>query len=217
MNDMRAEAVLFDCDGVLVDSELITNRVMLKEFAERGLDLSMDEMLEISLGNTMEGVAAEVARRGAQIEEGWVAQFYPKAFAALEAEVEAIPGVSELIDRLSERGVAMAVGSNGPVAKMKITLGRAGLLDRLVPHIYSGRDLEHPKPAPDVYLYAAAALGVAPDSCVVIEDSASGAMAGHAAGMRCIGFARDTDAEKLAPYSDVVLTDMIEVAQFLGV
>lgn len=217
MSVATPKAVLFDCDGVLVDSELITNRVMIREFSERGLDLDMDEMLEISLGNTMEGVAAEAARRGARIEEGWVASFYPKAFEALEKEVEAIPGVSDLIDRLDAKGIAMAVGSNGPVAKMQVTLGRAGLLDRLQPHIYSARDLKHPKPAPDIYLHAANRLRVAPEFCFVIEDSAPGAEAGQAAGMHCIGFARDTDAAKLAPHCNVVLNDMADVAHYLGV
>lgn len=211
------KAVLFDCDGVLVDSEVITNRIMLKEFAERGLGLTMDEMLEISLGNTMEGVAAEAARRGARIEDGWVAQFYLKAFEALEREVEAVPGVSDVIDRLHARGVAMAVASNGPVAKMQITLRRAGLLDRLTPHIFSARDLAHPKPAPDIYLHAAAVLGVSPTECAVIEDSASGAKAGQAAGMRCIGFAQATDAAKLRPYCHDVVQDMTQVAKLLHV
>ena len=217
MSGWRPRAVLFDCDGVLIDSEAITNRLMLGDLAERGLELTLPEMLEISVGGTMEAVAAECARRGAQIEQDWVAQFYGKAFAALAEQVEEIPGASDLIDRLGDAGIEMAVGSNGPIDKMKITLGRTGLWDRLAPHIYSAKDLGRPKPEPDIYLHAAEAVGIAAPDCIVIEDSAPGAKAAKAAGMRCIGFARDMDATKLVPFCDIVATDMAEVAKVLGV
>jgi len=216
MTARMPRAVLFDCDGVLVDSEAITNRVMIREFAERGLDLTMDEMLEISLGSTMEAVATEAARRGARIEEGWVAQFYPKAFAALAEEMDAVPGAVDLVHQLQARGVAMAVASNGPLAKMEVTLGRTGLLPYFAPHLYSARDLANPKPAPDIERHAAAGVGVAPAYCVVIEDSVSGAKAGQAAGARCIGLAGHTPAKKLAPHCDVVVHDLAEVPTLLG-
>lgn len=216
MIDTPPKAVLFDCDGVLVDSEAIANRAFRDDLAERGLDLSEAEAMEIYAGRTMEDVAAEATRRGAWIEEGWVQQFYPKAFAALAEEVEAIPGVTGLVARLADMGVAMAVGSNGPVAKMEVTLGRAGLLPFFGPHVYSARDLAHPKPAPDIFLHAANALGVAPADCVVIDDGVSGVKAAQAAGIYAIGFGRGADAAKLAPYSDVVLGDMAEVERHLG-
>lgn len=213
----RPRAVLLDCDGVLVDSEPITMRVLRDDLAQRGLDLTLPEVTKIFFGGTVRGDAVEAAKRGAHIEEGWVEQFYAKAYAALADEVTAIPGASELADQLADAGIAMAVASNGAVEKMRITLGRTGLLDRLRPHLYSAHDMEHPKPAPDVYLHAALQLDVAPRECVVIEDSAMGARAARAAGMRCIGFAAEGQGGTLAPYCDHVVGDMGAVARLLGV
>lgn len=209
-------AVLFDCDGVLVDSEPVTNRLLRDDLARRGLDLPLEQILEISTGSTMERIAEEAVRHGADIPQDWVQLFYAQMFLALEKEVEAIPGVSDLINDLIVAGVARAVASNGPVAKMEITLARTGLIDSFAPHIYSARDLKNPKPAPDIYLHAAAQLGVAPDGCVVVEDSASGARAAGAAGMRCIGFSADGPGAHLVPLCDIVVSDMAGVARALG-
>jgi HAD superfamily hydrolase (TIGR01509 family) len=137
-------------------------------------------------------------------------------FDVLAQHVEAVPGVWDLVDGLSSRGVKMAVASNGPVKKMDITLARTGLLPKLAPHIYSGRDMQRSKPAPDVYLHAAAQLGVAAADCVVIEDSASGAKAAKAANMRCIGYAAHGIVTQLAPYCDQIAKDMGQVADHLG-
>ncbi|MEL7259122.1 MAG: HAD-IA family hydrolase, partial [Pseudomonadota bacterium] len=133
-----------------------------------------------------------------------------------KTQTEEVPGAKELVKTCAAAGIKMAVGSNGPVAKMEITLDRVGLLNLLHPHIYSARDLANPKPAPDIYLHAASQLGVAPQHCVVVEDSASGARAAKAAGMRCVGFALVTDPAKLTPVCDLVVTDISEVAAYLG-
>ena len=213
----NVSAVLFDRDGVLVDSEGISNRLLCDDLSERGLDLTMDEVMSFSFGGTMEGVAAEAARRGADMPGDWVAQFYRKMFAALDAEVEAVPGVADLLMRLNRGGKACAVASNGPRAKMEVTLKRTGLWDWLDPHIYSARDLAHPKPAPDVYLHAAAQLQVSPQHCVVVEDSPSGARAARAAGMRCIGYQAAGHPQALDSYCDLVISDMAEAITLLGV
>lgn len=213
-------AVLFDCDGVLVDSEEITNRLLRDDLAGRGLDLPLDQIMTLSVGGTMEGVADAARQRGAILPDDWVDQFYKVMFAGLEREVEPIQGVSNLLNHLIAADIKIAVGSNGPRAKMDITLRRTGLMDRLFPHIYSARDLNHPKPAPDVYLHAAQQLGAAPGACVVVEDSASGAKAAVAAGMPCIGFApahipRD-QVKQLARHCDVVVADMAALPVHLG-
>ena len=215
MKDVRA--VLFDCDGVLVDSEAVCSRVLWHDLKEHGLEVTPHQAAEIYAVGTMEETAAEAVRRGADLPDDWVPRFYDKMFAALREGTEPIPGVSALLDGLIARDIRLAVASNGPVAKMEITLERAGLIDRLRPHIYSARDLKRPKPAPDIYLHAARRLGAAPAECVVIEDSASGAMAARAAEMRCIGFATKAQDEKLAPFCDHVVGDMGAVARLLGV
>ena len=113
--------------------------------------------------------------------------------------------------------IKIAVGSNGPRAKMDITLRRTDLMDRLFPHIYSARDLNHPKPAPDVYLKAAELRGVEPRNTVVIEDSASGARAAVAAGMPCFGFVRETPAERLQAHCDVLFYEIDGLPGLLGI
>ncbi len=213
-------AVLFDCDGVLVDSEPVTNRLLRGDLAKRGLDLPLERLVAlVDGGGTMEGIANTARQHGATLPDDWVDQFYQIMFAGLEREVEAIPGVNALLDQLIVAGVKIAVGSNGPRAKMDITLRRTGLMDRLHPHIYSARDLAHPKPAPDIYLYAARQLMVHPIDCVVVEDSTSGAKAAVAAGMRCIGYAPThtpaAQAAKLARHCDVLIEDMAALPRHL--
>lgn len=216
MSDLPYKAVLFDCDGVLVETEAVCARLFWRDMQQRGLDISKEEAAAIYGAGPMELVAEGAIGRGATLPEDWVDQFYQTMFAALKSETEEVPGAKQLVEALASCGVKMAVASNGPVAKMEITLSGVGLLDHLQPHVYSARDLAYPKPAPDIYLHAASKLGVPPHDCVVVEDSASGARAAKAANMRCIGFALVADAKKLAPVCDVVAKDMTEVAAHLG-
>lgn len=210
------KAVLFDCDGVLVDSEEITNRLMRDDLVQYGLDLPLEQIMDLFVGGTIDTCAEEAKRRGADLPADWVPRIYEKMFQALAAEVEAVPGVIDLVDMLQARNIACAVASNGPYAKMEITLQRTGLWKRLVPHVYSAKDLPNPKPAPDVYLHAANQLAVYPSDCVVIEDSVSGARAAKAAEIRCIGFDPLGVPSGLEGFVDTVATDMNEVAQALG-
>lgn len=214
---LHPQAVLFDCDGVLVDSEPITIRLLRDDLAAHGLGLTVDQIMSIFVGGTIEGGADKARRLGARLPNDWVDRFYQRMYAALRVEVEPIPGVADLLLRLTRAGVKIAVGSNGPRAKMEITLGRAGLMDLLAPHVHSAQDHPRPKPAPDVYLHAASQLHVAANDCVVIEDSGSGAQAAVAAGMVCIGFATEGQDAQLAPYCDVIVGDMDALARHLGV
>lgn len=214
---MTQRAVLFDCDGVLVDSERLTHQLLRDDLAAHGLDMETHEVMGLFIGGTMESVREESVRLGAALPSDWVTQFYAKMFDLLEREVEPVDGVHGLVDALRANGTPMAVGSNGPYRKMKITLGRTGLLSAFAPHIYSARDLKRPKPAPDVYLHAAKALDVAPALCVVVEDSVSGAKAARAAGMACIGYAAEGQARALAPHCDAVALTMVDVTRILQV
>lgn len=213
---MRPAAVLLDCDGVLVDSEGLTNRLLVEDFARHGLHLSLDEVAAFSFGSTMVQIGQEARNRGADLPPDWVPLFYSKMFAAMAEQVEAIPGAPDLLAGLVRHAVPRAVASNGPVAKMEITLRRTGLYDHVAPHIYSAQDLNNPKPAPDIYLHAAARLGIAAGDCVVIEDSPSGARAAVAAGMDCIGFAAEGQGAALAPHCTIVCSDMAGVIAHLG-
>jgi HAD superfamily hydrolase (TIGR01509 family) len=185
---IRPEAVLFDCDGVVVDSEAPTLALFVEELAAHGLPLTLEAFETDYLGQTVEMVARQATRAGARLPEGWVAHFYGRMNELMVAGVPLIPGVVGVLDRLDAARVPYAMGSNGSLAKMKITLGQHGI-DGRFKAVLSGQALGAPKPAPDVYLAAAAACGVRPEACVVIEDSAMGARAGLAAGMRVLGYA----------------------------
>ena len=213
----QVDYVLFDCDGVLVDSEPVTNRVLRDDLAQHGLDMAVDQVIDLFVGGTMAGVMVEARKMGADLPDDWLDHIYAQMFTALEAECDVIPGVPAMLDALDRAGIGYAVGSNGPMAKMEVTLARCGLRDRLGECVFSSHDCPAPKPAPDVYLKAAAHAGMTPVQCVVIEDSASGARAAKAAGMRCIGFAAAGQDDVLAPHCDALARDMAAVGRLLGV
>ncbi len=216
----RPDAVLFDCDGVVVDSEGPTLALFVEELAAHGLPLTLEVFEANYLGLTVEMVARQAVAAGARLPEGWVAHFYGRMNAMLEAGVPLIAGVPGVLDRLDAAGVPYAMGSNGSMAKMKITLGQHGIEGRFRA-VLSGQALGAPKPAPDVYLAAAAACGADPKACVVIEDSAQGARAGLAAGARVLGYAAhgpDTaTARSLSALGVPLFRRMEELPGLLGV
>lgn len=213
----RFDLVIFDCDGVLVDSEPLTNQVMVENLAGYGLVMTADEAMARFMGGTMKGVMEQARKMGAPLPDDWLDEIYGAMFERLAAEVELVPGVDGVLDALDHAAVPYAVGSNGPHNKMAITLRRTGLWDRLSGRLFSGYDVARPKPAPDVYLAAAAALGIPPARCAVVEDSASGAKAGKAAGMTTFGFVKDTPRANLDPICDALFSDMRDLPGHLGV
>lgn len=184
----RPAAVLFDCDGVIVDSEGPTLDLLITDLAAHGLPLTLHELETNFIGGTIETVATRARAAGARLPDGWVADFYTRMYAMLGKGTALVPGILHVLDRLDQANIPFAVGSNGPPEKMRISLGQHGLLSRFRA-VLSGQALGKPKPAPDVYLAAAAACGAAPKACVVIEDSPNGAQAALAAGIPCLGFA----------------------------
>lgn len=184
----RPAAVLFDCDGVVVDSEGMTLDLLITDLAAHGLPLTGAQLETDFIGGTIETVAQRAVSAGARLPEGWVADFYRRMNAMLAEGVPLIPGIPDVFDRLDHRGIPFAIASNGPPDKLAITLGQHGLIPRFRA-VLSGQAIGRPKPAPDVYLAAAAACGADPGACVVIEDSPTGASAALAAGIPCLGFA----------------------------
>lgn len=212
----KAKYVLFDCDGVLVDSEALTQNVLSNDLARYGLGIPPGEVGRLFIGGTMAGVMQSARAMGAALPDDWLDQIYATLFAELAAQCEIIPGVAEMLDRLEHAGIGYATCSNGPMAKMEVTLGRCGLWDRFEGRIYSAHDCAASKPAPDVYLKGAMLAGVDPADCAVIEDSATGARAGQAAGMPVFGYCADTDAAKLEPHCTALFKDMSELPVLLG-
>jgi HAD superfamily hydrolase (TIGR01509 family) len=214
---MRPAAVIFDCDGVVVDSEHPTLVMVRDDLEKYGLNLTLEELEAGYIGGTVETVAQKARANGARLPDDWVPDFYDRMYAMLRASVPLIPGILDVLDALDSARIPYAMGSNGTPEKMQITLGQHGLIGRFRGHLYSGQALGRPKPAPDLYLHAAAQLGMEPGVCVVIEDSAAGARAARAAGMRCFGYAPKGVHPALEAEGAVLFNRMAELPALLGV
>jgi HAD superfamily hydrolase (TIGR01509 family) len=196
----RLPALIFDCDGVLVDSEHLASRVESEVVRDLGLSLTIEEAHALFLGKTVDGVLDAVAARSGR--RPGAAFVYNWAFATAHAflrGLRAVPGVREAAGELRRRGHAMAVASQSPLARVKMSLDVAGFGDWFGEHVYVTSMVPRPKPAPDIYLLAARRLGVEPADCLVIEDSPAGAGAARGAGFRVIGYVPEgAPAELLA-------------------
>lgn len=196
-SNTRYELAIFDCDGVLVDSERIANQVFAARLRELGLQLTLDDMFERFVGHTMPECLRIVAGLlGREPPAGFLEDLQRRTFAAFERELRPVEGVVEALEAIQSR-LATAVASSGDHDKLRHTLGLTGLWPRFEGRIFSTVDVPHAKPQPDVYLHAARTLGFEPSRCVVIEDTPIGVAAGVAAGMRVLGYARHTPAAQL--------------------
>lgn len=214
---MTPAAVLFDCDGVLVDSEDIAFDLLMDEFATHGLTLPRARMEAEVLGLTMAGVADRARLLGAALPQDWVARFYDRLYARLAEGTPLIPGILQVLDRLDAAGIPYAVGSNGSDRKMEITLGQhPAVRARLQGRMFSGQTLGTPKPAPDLWLHAARMLGADPARCTVVEDSPTGARAARAAGMRCLAYAPHGDGARMIAEGAQPFRAMADLPGLLG-
>lgn len=193
-----ASLIIFDCDGVLVDSERVANRAFTSLLNDIGLPFTLEDTLRTFVGNSMPRCVEIIAERlGHAPPEDLLARYHTMSRAALAAELVPDARVHAMLDAFDGAGVPYAVASNGEHAKMETTLAATGLRERFVGRRFSAADVEHPKPAPDVYLQAARVLGHEPASCVVLEDTPLGIAAGRAAGMYVVGFVDLIDADRL--------------------
>jgi HAD superfamily hydrolase (TIGR01509 family) len=191
--------VIFDCDGVLVDSEPIANRVFADALGELGLRMSEAEMYEEFVGRSMAYCMRIVEERlGRPAPVDFVARLQERTFSAFESEgLKATDGIVEALDALDALEIPICVASSGEIEKMRFTLGLTGLLPRFEGRLFSATQVAHGKPAPDIYLFAADRMGVSPNRCIVVEDSPAGARAGLAAGMTVLGYCAHTPADVL--------------------
>jgi len=183
---MRFALIIFDCDGVLVDSEPIANRVLVDVLAELGIPMSPEECSRTFLGRSAPACCEIIEQRlGRELPPGFQSEWEERMHDAFRQGVQAIQGVAEVLDQLS---IPVCVASSGSHTRMQITLGTTGLLPRLQGRIFSSADVAHGKPLPDLYLHAAAVMNAPPRRCAVIEDTVVGVRAGVAADMTVFGF-----------------------------
>ncbi|MER7465897.1 HAD family hydrolase [Streptomyces sp. NPDC097981] len=209
------ELVIFDCDGVLVDTERIAARVNVALGAELGWPLTEDEAISLFIGRSSASNRELVADRlGAQAAREWEERFALMHAEAVDAGLTPVDGLPEALDAIT---LPTCVASSGSHEKMRHTLGRTGLYERFAGRIHSATEVSRGKPAPDLFLYAAQRMGVAPSACAVVEDSRPGVEAARAAGMRSFGYAGGlTPASHLAGPGTVLFTDMRDLPGLLG-
>jgi len=210
--------VIFDCDGVLVDTEPTGNAVLVELLGEIGLEIGLDESMATFRGRSMPACWAIVeARLGRPVPPGTDAEFDRREREAFARAPLRMPGLSAALAGIDALGLATCVASNGAHAKMRVTLGAADLWERFEGRIFSAEsDVERGKPHPDVFLHAAGTLGFDPAECIVVEDSPLGVQAGCAAGMRVLGFAREVGAEALQAAGADVFSDLAELPERLA-
>lgn len=203
------DLVIFDCDGVLVDSERLAVRVEAELITELGWPLDEAAVLERFVGRSDAHMHEQVELQLGRPVPDFLERYRERLHAAFDDELQAVEGVVGALDRLDERSVPTCVASSGTHDKMARTLGRTGLLERFDGRIYSSTQVEHGKPAPDLFLFAAQQMGADPERCLVVEDSRAGVEAARAAGMRSLGFAGGlTPPEWLTGPGTVVFDDM---------
>jgi HAD superfamily hydrolase (TIGR01509 family) len=208
------DVVIFDCDGVLVDSEPISNRVMTEMLREMGLAYTPERTTEAFMGRSMASCMAIIEEElGSVPPEGFGDEFERRTFELFLRELEPVPGVEQMLDAIPW---PVCIASSGDHVKLHTTLTRTGLWERFSGRIFSAVDVQRGKPHPDLYLFAAHRMGAVPARCAVIEDSLPGVQAGKAAGMTVFAFAADSDPARFeAVGPDAVFGDMADLPALL--
>lgn len=209
------ELLIFDCDGVLVDSERIAMRVDAAAITELGWPTSEEDVIERFMGRSVSSMAGEIeAHLGRRLPDGWEADLQDSLREAFETGLNPVDGVREALDRIA---IPTCVASSGSHEKMRHTLGLTGLYERFESRIFSADEVSRGKPAPDLFLHAARSLGVEPSACAVVEDSFYGVEAARAAGMQVFGYAGGlTPARRLEGPRTVVFGDMRDLPRLVS-
>jgi HAD superfamily hydrolase (TIGR01509 family) len=189
------ELVIFDCDGVLVDSEPVATSTLAQMLRELGLDLTQEQIFQTFVGYSLPHCLRVIGGMlGRAPPATFLRDLQVRTFEAFRTELRAMPGIEYALDRLH---VPFCVASSGDHEKMQTTLGITGLLPRFAGRIFSVTQVPRGKPAPDVYLFAAREMGSQPAACVVVEDASPGVQAGVAAGMTVFGYCAHTPEQEL--------------------
>ena len=215
----QPQLVIFDCDGVLVDSEVISNDVLARSLTEQGLPTTLAQARRGYQGLLLSEVALRAsAKLGRPLPEGWLADYEAQRTAAFRAApLRAVTGVAEAIRRIVAAGVAVCVASQGKLEKTRLSLQLTGLAGLFAPAaVFSADEVPRGKPHPDLFRHAAAVMAAPPARCVVVEDSPSGVTAGVAAGMRVLGYTVDSDEEALRAAGAELLRSMSDLPGALG-
>jgi HAD superfamily hydrolase (TIGR01509 family) len=209
--------ILFDCDGVLVDSEPISNAIFTEQLNAAGVDLDLVGMQQRYTGMSMPDINLKIEDEfGITMDEHWQDNYRALCEVAFAADLKAIPHIRQAVLAVRDAGVPYCVASSGPMDKMATTLGITGLLPLFKGHMYTGWDVPKGKPHPDLFWLAASHYGVPSDKCVVIEDSLAGVRAGVAAGMSVLGYTPPGNVHDLSQQKAHLFDDMRALPGLLG-
>jgi HAD superfamily hydrolase (TIGR01509 family) len=213
---MSWDLIIFDCDGVLVDSEPIAERVFPQVLAEEGFEVVLDDARSWFTGYSLQTCLKWVeALFGRPVPDTMGQKYYSRLFDEFKKSLQPIPGIVEALDAIP---YPVCVASSGAHEKMRISLGITGLLPRFTGRIFSALDVAHGKPAPDLFLHAAIQCNADPNNCAVIEDSIPGVTAGIAAGMKVFGFITPYNTaltDTFREYGAVIFTAMCDLPDLL--
>jgi HAD superfamily hydrolase (TIGR01509 family) len=212
----RPAAVLFDCDGVLADSEALAGRIVAEDLTARGWPMTAGQCQGIFLGRAIPDMVPIIEAQIGPLPPRWSSELSAVFARRMRVEVPPMPGALAVVRAVAAAGIPVACASNSGRAELDAKLQALGLAALFGTRVFSWQDVPRPKPHPDMYLAAAAACGAAPADCVVVEDSALGARAGIAAGCRVLGFAHETPAALLEAEGAEAFHSMAELPGLLG-
>ena len=208
------DLVIFDCDGVLVDSEPISNRVLADLLTEIGLPTTLEQSLRLFLGKSWKDNFLIIQERLGRTPPQELYEIYTnRMYQAFEAELKPIPGIESALDQIS---LKTCVAASGPHMKIRKTLGVTGLLPRFENHIFSADDVENGKPAPDLFLYACEKMGSKSSSSVVVEDALPGVKSAVSAGMTVLAYTPSGDVNDLKKHGVATFEDMLQLPNILN-
>ena len=211
---MTPECIIFDCDGTLVDSEHLTNNVIAKMASELGIEMTAEEATKKFGGKTLDAVIYGMKElSGNDIPPDWLPKLIKKVSDAYKTDLISMDGIEEVLDYIS---VPICVASNGEPRHVNGSLTLTGLIDYFGDKIYTASDVGIPKPAPDLFLYAAKKMGFKPEECVVIEDSITGVTAAVRAKIPVYGLIKLCSAEELEEAGAIPFKNMRELPNLLG-
>lgn len=209
------KCIIFDCDGVLVDSEAISAKVFREMVSELGCDMDFKTVLEQITGTSMkENLKFFANCVGNELPDDFEKDFRARTYEAFKMDLKPIPGVHELINKIK---VPIGVASSGPATKIKLNLTTTGLIDKFGDNIFSCYDIESWKPEPDIYLHAAKQLGFRPEDCAVIEDSISGVKAATAGGFDVYALENKSLNDKFKKLGTRIFSNMHELGILLDI
>lgn len=211
---VKIKCIIFDCDGVLVDSEEIENKILLEMTKEFGLDMSMQETIKNFGGRSFKDIILQIENElNQKLTSDFEKEYRIRTYSAFKKELKPVKGVKKFIDTLS---ISYCIASSGPIEKVKANLTTTGLDKRFKNNIFSSYQINSWKPEPDIFLYASREMGFLPSECIVIEDSQAGVVAARKGGFNVFGFANANNSKLLEGEGAIVFYDFDELPNILN-